>query len=87
MDRKEFLKSLGLITAGGAILGTEDRLKAAGKVMGVDMDMELGAGTDPEIDFPVKALKAKLRGRACKGRHHRCRKSWQGIFGLCAEIS
>lgn len=62
MDRKEFFKSLGLITAGATLLGTEDGLRAAGKLTGVDMGMEPDSVTSPELDFPVKPLKAKLKG-------------------------
>ena len=62
MDRKDFLKSLGLLTAGAALMGTEDKLKAAGKLTGVEMDMS----TDPEVDFKVKSLRASLKGGPVK---------------------
>ena len=48
MDRKDFLKSLGVLTAGAAILGAEETLKAA-------------PVTSDELDFPLKGLKAKVK--------------------------
>ena len=45
MDRKDFLKSLGVLTAGAALLGAEQTLKAA-------------PVTADELDFPLKGLKA-----------------------------
>ena len=48
MDRKDFLKSLGVLTAGAAILGAEETLKAA-------------PVTADELDFPLKGLKAKVK--------------------------
>ena len=56
MNRKDFLKSLGALTAGATFLGTGETVKAAGKAMGVSVDNSLF--TDPEVDFPVKGLKA-----------------------------
>ena len=92
MDRKEFLKSLGLITVGGAILGTEDSLKAAGKLTGVDLDMDLGTMTDSEVDFPVKALKAKLKGGPVKvviigaGNRGRAYSDYAQRFPDCMQV-
>ena len=92
MDRKEFLKSLGLITVGGAILGTEDSLKAAGKLTGVDLDMDLGTMTDPEVDFPVKALKANLKGGPVKvviigaGNRGRAYSDYAQRFPDCMQV-
>lgn len=65
MDRKEFLKSLGVLTAGATFLGTEERLRAAGKMVGVNMDSSSASriGTDAELDFPVKGLKANVNGK------------------------
>ena len=48
MDRKDFLKSLGVLTAGAALLGAEETLKAA-------------PVTADELDFPLKGLKAKVK--------------------------
>ena len=55
MNRKEFLQSLGVLAVGTSLLGSEEKLKAASKVGGVDLM------TDPEVDFPVKALKASVK--------------------------
>ena len=52
MNRKEFLKSLGFITAGATFLGTGETVKAAGKAIG--LGSESPASTDAELDFPVK---------------------------------
>ncbi|MGM9757406.1 MAG: Gfo/Idh/MocA family protein, partial [Candidatus Cryptobacteroides sp.] len=60
MNRKDFLRSLGFITAGAAVIGGEQNLKAAGKAMGIPM--EDPSMTDPEVDFPVKGLKASVNG-------------------------
>ena len=60
MNRKDFLRSLGFITAGAAVIGGEQNLKAAGKAMGIPM--EDPSMTDPEVDFPVKGLRASVNG-------------------------
>ena len=59
MNRKEFLKSLGFITAGATFLGTGKTVKAAGKAIG--LGSESPASTDAELDFPVKVLKANVK--------------------------
>ena len=40
MNRKEFLKSLGFITAGATFLGTGETVKAAGKALGLAEDLD-----------------------------------------------
>ena len=61
MNRKDFLKSLGLIGAGATLIGGGESVKAAGRAMGVAESGLLS--TDPELDFPVKGLKAAVKGR------------------------
>ena len=58
MDRKDFLRSLGVLTAGATFLGSGEGMKAAGKAMGVSAESLMA--TDPEVDFPVKGLKASV---------------------------
>ena len=58
MDRKDFLRSLGVLTAGATFLGNGEGMKAAGKAMGVSAESLMA--TDPEVDFPVKGLKASV---------------------------
>ena len=50
MDRKEFLRNLGFLTAGAALLSSEQVLSAS------------PVPTDNEVDFPVKGLKANVKG-------------------------
>lgn len=64
MNRKEFLKSLGFITAGATFLGTGETVKAAGKAIG--LGSESPASTDAELDFPVKGLKANVKNGPVK---------------------
>ena len=72
MDRKEFLRSLGVITAGATFLGAEDRLRAAGKMVGMGTESSPASSsssasyTDPELDFPVKPLKANVKNGPVK---------------------
>ncbi len=96
MDRKEFLKSLGAITAGVTFLGAEDRLKAAGKIAGIDMDSssegESPISTDPELDFPVKSLRANVKNGPVKvivigaGNRGRTYSSYARKFPECMQI-
>ncbi len=96
MDRKEFLKSLGVITAGVTFLGAEDRLKAAGKVAGVDMgstsEGEFPVSTDPELDFPVKRLRANVKNGPVKvivigaGNRGRTYSTYAKMFPECMHI-
>ncbi len=70
MDRKEFLQSLGVITAGTIFLGAEDRLRAAGKLTGAEAESAAvsssSSATSPELDFPVKGLKANVKNGPVK---------------------
>ena len=45
MDRKDFLRSLGVLTAGATFLGSGEGMKAAGKAMGVSAESLMA--TDP----------------------------------------
>ena len=66
MDRKDFLKSLGLLTAGAAILPSEGTLKAAERLSGASGEAMSSMATDAELDFPVKSLKANINGGPVK---------------------
>ena len=66
MDRKEFLKSIGLLTAGAAILPSEGTLKAAERLSGANGEAMASMATDTELDFPVKSLKANINGGPVK---------------------
>ena len=64
MNRKDFLKSLGVLTAGATILGPGETVKAADKALGVSAGSS--ATTDVEVDFPVKGLKANVKNGPVK---------------------
>ena len=66
MDRKEFLKSIGLLTAGAAILPSQGTLKAAERLSGANGEAMASMATDAELDFPVKSLKANINGLLTK---------------------
>ena len=90
MNRKDFLKSLGLLTAGATFLGTGETMKAAGKAMGLGADNSLF--TDPEVDFPVKSLKAGVKNGPVKviiigaGNRGRTYASYAKKFPECMKI-
>ena len=66
MDRKEFLKSLGMLTAGAAVISSEGSIRAAGRISGMTSSADVPAATDAEVDFPVRGLKAKVAGGPVK---------------------
>lgn len=90
MNRKDFLKSLGALTAGATFLGTGETVKAAGKAMGVSVDNSLF--TDPEVDFPVKGLKAGVKNGPVKviiigaGNRGRTYANYAKMFPDCMQI-
>ena len=94
MDRKEFLKSLGLLTAGAAFISSEQSLKAVTKAAGVPDLIESGGlmATDPELDFPVKGLKASVKGGPVKvviigaGNRGRAYSQYARMFPECMQI-
>lgn len=59
MDRKEFLKSLGLLGVGAGLIGAEGKIQAANKAMGMGKDFAIP--TDEEVDCPVKSLRAQVQ--------------------------
>ena len=89
MNRKDFLRSLGVLTAGATFLGGEESMKAAGKAMGVTAESLMP--TDPEVDFPVKGLKASVRkpvtvviiGAGNRGRTY---SGYAKMFPECMQI-
>ena len=90
MNRKDFLKSLGALTAGATFLGTGETVKAAGKAMGVSVDNSLF--TDTEVDFPVKGLKAGVKNGPVKviiigaGNRGRTYANYAKMFPDCMQI-
>lgn len=68
MDRKEFLKSLGLLTAGAAIIPSEGTIRAAERFSGAGANGQstVDMATDKEVDFPVKSLRANVKGGPVK---------------------
>lgn len=99
MDRKEFLRSLGVITAGATFLGAEDRLRAAGKMVGMGTESSPASSsssasyTDPELDFPVKPLKANVKNGPVKvivigaGNRGRAYSVYAKMFPDCMQIA
>lgn len=90
MNRKEFLKSLGFITAGATFLGTGETVKAAGKAIG--LGSESPASTDAELDFPCKGAQGKCQERTCKviiigaGNRGRTYAKYAKMFPECMQI-
>ncbi len=93
MDRKEFLKSLGMLTAGAAVISTEDTVKAAGRISGLASSAEaLPLAIDAEVDFPVKPLKARIEGGPVKvivigaGNRGRAYSQYAKMFPECMQV-
>ena len=92
MDRKQFLKSLGYLTAGATIIGNEQTVKAAGKAVGIPSFSEAEAAVSPEVDFPVKSLKAKMKNGPVKvvilgaGNRGRVYSGYAKMFPECMQI-
>ena len=55
MNRKEFLKRLGMLTVGASLIGVDVEAMAA-ESAAVEQQ---GSKTHPDLDFPVRPLKAK----------------------------
>ena len=68
MDRKEFLKSIGLLSAGAAFIPSEGTIRAAERFSGAGSNdlATLDMATDKEVDFPVKPLRANVKGGPVK---------------------
>ena len=58
MNRKEFLKRLGMLTVGASLIGVDMEAIAA-EPTAVESKAKSGSKTHPDLDFPVRALKAK----------------------------
>ena len=90
MNRKDFLKSLGLIGAGATLIGGGESVKAAGRAMGVAEGDFLS--TDPELDFPVKGLRAAVKGRPVTvviigaGNRGRTYSRYASMFPECMQV-
>ena len=59
MNRKEFLKRLGMLTVGASLIGVDVNAIAAEPAAAADSTTKAGSKTHPDLDFPVRALKAK----------------------------
>ena len=96
MNRKEFLKSLGVLTAGATVLGADDTVRAAGRTMGIPMDGlaadDAVSKTASELDFPVKGLKASVKNGPVKviiigaGNRGRVYARYAAKFPECMQI-
>ena len=92
MDRKEFLKSLGMLTAGAAVISSEGSIRAAGRMSGMTSSADVPAATDAEVDFPVRGLKAKVAGGPVKvivigaGNRGRTYARYAKMFPECLQI-
>ena len=58
MNRKEFLKRLGMLTVGASLVGVDFEAMAA-EPAAAEPVAKGGNKTHPDLDFPVRPLKAK----------------------------
>ena len=60
MNRKEFLKRLGMLTVGASLIGVDVKAITAESAPAADaVTAKPKSATHPDLDFPVRALKAK----------------------------
>ena len=60
MNRKEFLKRLGMLTVGASLIGVDITAMAAEPAAPAEPTVpKSGSKTHPDLDFPVRSLKAK----------------------------
>lgn len=100
MNRKEFLKRAGAITAGITFFGAGHRLLAMDGISGMSSDLSSGsssdgmlpAATDPELDAPVRGLRADVKNGPVKvviigaGNRGRIYASYAGMFPECMKV-
>ena len=59
MNRKEFLKRLGMLTVGASLIGVDVNAMTAEATPAASSDAAKGGSqTHPDLDFPVRPLKA-----------------------------
>ena len=58
MNRKEFLKRLGMLTVGASLIGVDLKAMAAEAPEPAAPAATGGSNTHPDLDFPVRSLKA-----------------------------
>lgn len=65
MDRKEFLKRLGMLTVGASLIGVDvSAMTAEPTAATAPQDTPQGGSkTHPDLDFPIRSLKAQTAGK------------------------
>lgn len=61
MNRKEFLKRLGMLTVGASLIGVDVEAMAAEPAAATESTAKSGSKTHPDLDFPVRSLKAETK--------------------------
>lgn len=97
MNRKEFLRSMGFLTVGATVLGSEVAVKAADSATKAGMPSEGAAEggssvTSDELDFKVKSLEASVKNGPVKviiigaGNRGRTYAKYADMFPGCMKV-